>query len=289
VTTPPPGFDPQGQQPQYGQQPPYGQQPQTPPPGFNQPGYGAQPQQPYDPNQPQQPYDPNQQQYGQASPPYGTPQQPYGQQPYGQQPPGYGQQGYGADLNYRAGGTYTQIPGLGTVPLASMGQRFLARLIDGIIIGIPVGIIMTVIISAAASSAVQSAQNAYHLDPTTGQMVGDPNAAAAGLGFLGFIWLLPVIVLVLQAVYEGAMIGLRGATVGKQLMSVRVVRADNGQIPGWGKAFGRWGTMFGPAVIPCLGALWVFLCYLSPLFDNQRHQGWHDKAAKTIVITTNRA
>ncbi|QUQ67994.1 RDD family protein [Kutzneria sp. CA-103260] len=291
MTTPPPGFDPQGQQPNpYGQQP-YGQQPQTPPPGFSQPGYGA-PQQPYDPNSQQF----GQQPYGQASPPYGTPQQPYDpnqQQAYGQQPQ-YGQQPYGAQqpyagqpLQYQAGGIYTQIPGLGTVPLASMGNRFLARLIDGVIIGIPAGILMGIITAALATSAAQDAQNAYHYDPTTGTVVGDPNAAAAtGLGFFGVILLIPVIMVVLQCVYEATMLGLKGATLGKMALGVRVVREDNGQLPGLGKGFGRVGTMFGPWIVPCLGSIWILLCYLSPLFDNQRRQGWHDKAVKTLVIAT---
>ena len=293
MTTPPPGFDPN--QP-YGQQP-YGQQPQTPPPGFNQPGYGA-PQQPYDPNQQQSGQQQfGQQPYGQQSPPYGTPQQPYDpnqQQAYGQQPPPqYGQQPYGQQqayagqpLQYQAGGIYAQIPGLGTVPLASMGSRFVARLIDGLIVGIPFGIVLAVIITAAASGAAQDVQNAYHYDATTGQYVGDPNvAAASGLGFIGIFLLFPVIMVVLQCVYEAVMLGLKGATLGKMAMGVRVVREDNGQIPGMGKGFGRVGTMFGPWIVPCLGSIWILLCYLSPLFDNQRRQGWHDKAVKTLVIS----
>ena len=283
MTTPPPGFDPN--QP-YGQQP-YGQQPQTPPPGFSQPGYGA-PQQPHDPNQP----------YGQQSPAYGTPQQQpydpnqqaaYGQQPqYGQQPYGAPQQPYGQQpLQYQAGGIYAQIPGLGTVPLASMGSRFLARLIDGVIIGVPVGIIMTIITGVMATSAARDAQANYHYDPTTGTYVGDPNAAAAaGLGFIGVFLLVPVIIVVLQCLYEAVMLGTKGATLGKMAMGVRVVREDNGQIPGMGKGFGRVGTMFGPWIVPCLGSIWILLCYLSPLFDNQRRQGWHDKAVKTLVISS---
>ncbi|MBV9846052.1 MAG: RDD family protein, partial [Kutzneria sp.] len=147
MTTPPSGTDPQGQQPAE-QQPP-GQQPagqQTPPPGFDQPGYGQ--QQPY--GQPgygqpgygqQQPY--GQPAYGQQ--PYGQPgygQPAYGQQPYGQ--PGYGQPaapGYGLD--------YVQLPGVGTVRIASMGQRFLARLLDWLIVGIPTGIVAVIILIAS--------------------------------------------------------------------------------------------------------------------------------------------
>jgi len=270
VTTPPPGFDPQGQQPQYGQQPPYGQQPQTPPPGFNQPGYGA---------QPQQPYDPNQQQYGQASPPYGTPQQPYGQQPYGGQQ--YGQPYGGQQMGAGSGLDYIQLPGLGAVRLASMGQRFLARVVDALIVGIPFVILYMIIGAAFASSAANSIQ----IDPETGQVVG------GGAGFLGgsltIFLLAPLIFIVLQILYEVSMIATRGATLGKQVAGVKVIREYDGQVPGWGGAFTRWGVMVAPAIVPCLGGLWVLLCELSPFFDNQgRRQGWHDKAAKTIVTAT---
>lgn len=266
MTTPPPGFDPQGQQPSYGQQP-YGQQPQTPPPGFSQPGYGA----------PQgQPYDPNQQQYGQASPPYGTPQQPYGQQQYGQP---YGQQQqYGGQVG--GGLDYIQLPNLGAVRLASMGQRFLARLIDAVIVGIPFAIIYFIISAAFVSAATSSIQ----IDQETGQVVGGGGFFAGGIGIF---LLIPVVFIVLQILYEVSMIATRGATLGKQIAGVKVIREYDGQVPGWGGAFTRWGIMIAPAVVPCLGGLWVLLCELSPFFDSQgRRQGWHDKGAKTIVTAT---
>ena len=272
MTTPPPGFDPnQGQQPQYGQQP-YGQQPQTPPPGFNQPGYGA---------QPQQPYDPNQQQYGQASPPYGTPQQqPYGaQQPYGGQQQ-YGQPYGGQPMGAGGGLDYIQLPGVGAVRLASMGQRFLARVVDAIIVGIPFFILYFVLGAAFASSAASSIQ----VDPETGQVVS--GGAFLGGGFIIFL-IAPLIFLVLQILYEVSMIATRGATLGKQVAGVKVIRELDGQLPGWGGAFTRWAVMVAPVIVPCLGSLWVLLCELSPFFDNQgRRQGWHDKAAKTIVTAT---
>ena len=40
--------------------------------------------------------------------------------------------------------------------------------------------------------------------------------------------------------YEVTMIALKGQTVGKMATSVKVVRADNGLLPGWGKSIGRW-------------------------------------------------
>jgi uncharacterized RDD family membrane protein YckC len=175
---------------------------------------------------------------------------------------------------------YIQLPNLGAVRLASMGQRFLARLIDSIIVGIPFGIIYFIISAALVSSAASSIQ----VDPETGQVVGGGGFFA---GSFGLLLLTPLVFVILQILYEVSMIATRGATLGKQIAGVKVIRELDGQVPGWGGAFTRWGVMIAPAIVPCLGYLWVLLCELSPFFDSQgRRQGWHDKAAKTIVIAT---
>ncbi|MFD2122458.1 RDD family protein [Streptomyces cirratus] len=82
--------------------------------------------------------------------------------------------------------------------------------------------------------------------------------------------------------YEWLMIAFVGATVGKLALGLKVVKENTGQVPGVGGGFIRW-------IIPMVGA---FLCgigqllvYLSPFFDNSgKLQGWHDRAAGTIVV-----
>jgi uncharacterized RDD family membrane protein YckC len=248
--------DPYGQQPGQGTPPGgFGQQPGTPPGGFGQPGpYG---QQPY-PQQPGYPPPPNP----------------------GQQTPGYGQPG-AAGLQYRAGGIYAEIPSLGLVPVGSMGNRFLARLVDGLVVGLPLAIIYGIISSISTASAVKKAQEAV-------QNGADPNVVSSSVfsGLIGTFALLGLLSLVLTAGYEISMIALRGATLGKQVAGLRVVSEATGQAPGWGSAFGRWGTMFGPMIVPCLGPLITLLVEISPFFDEQRRQGWHDRAAHTVVIST---
>ena len=69
-----------------------------------------------------------------------------------------------------------------------------------------------------------------------------------------------------------------------QAMGVKVVRADNGQVPGWGSSFIRWII---PTVAGFVCSLLTLLVYISPFFDGtHRNQGWHDKAASTFVIRT---
>lgn len=239
---------------------PYGQ-PQNP---QEQPGYGY-PQQPQQGVPPQQPYGYPQQP---GQPGYGAyPQQP-GQPGYGypQQPGQPGQPGYG----YPQGGGY---PG-GPVPnVASMGRRFGARVIDGLIIGV----VYIVLTFAGIAGAANSVKNC------------DPNAADyntcinnASAGFVTKFGAVFGIIIVASLLYEVLMIGLLGATLGKMAVGLRVVKADTGQKPGVGSAFIRW-------VIPQVGSLLcgigALLVYLSPFWDKSgRQQGWHDKAASTMVI-----
>lgn len=68
-----------------------------------------------------------------------------------------------------------------------------------------------------------------------------------------------------------------GQTVGKRVMNIRVIREDGGPL-GYGAATGRFfATILSSA--PCsLGYLWM-------LWDDQK-QTWHDKLARTNVVTT---
>jgi uncharacterized RDD family membrane protein YckC len=258
----------------YGQGP-YGQQPQQP---YGQPGYGQQPggygQPPQSPpyGQPAQaqPYGQHAQSYGQQQnygqqAPYGQ-QQNYGQPPYGQAPQ---QPGYGA-----APGELVTIPGVGTFKLADMGQRFLARLIDGVIIGIPLSVLSLVILAALAPSPE---------DILLGR--------ASSTSFIVTLLIWAGFLILLSVAYEVGMLSTRGATIGKNLMGLRVASAQTANTPGAGLGVNvaglRWAVLYGPSIVPFVGGLWTLVCMLSPFFDNTgARQGFHDKAAKTWVLST---
>ncbi|WP_137814486.1 RDD family protein [Gandjariella thermophila] len=254
----------------YGQQPGQG----TPPGGFGQPAPGTPPggydHPPYpQAGYPQQPGYPAQPGYP-GQPGYGQPGQPgYGQQPGYPAPP--------AGLQYRAGGIYTEIPNLGTVPIASMGNRFLARLLDGLIVGVVAWLVSQLV---GGLFAVGIAAKADQI-----QRTGAPPTELLPQIF-GAIFMSIIAALVVTAAYEVTMIALTGATVGKLAAGVKVVSESTGQVPGWGSAFARWGTMSGPSIVPCLGWIVTFIVEISPFFDEQRRQGWHDRAAHTVVIST---
>lgn len=68
---------------------------------------------------------------------------------------------------------------------------------------------------------------------------------------------------------------LIGATPGKQIMGLRVVRSK-GERVGWLRGIVRYIGYFISAIALFLGFLWVFI--------DGRRQGWHDKLADTLVV-----
>jgi uncharacterized RDD family membrane protein YckC len=124
--------------------------------------------------------------------------------------------------------------------LASVRSRAIARLIDLIIIGVPAVYIFFTLL----------ALNVFE--------------AESGLGLLTFpaVW----------AVYEVALIAVRGQTVGKKVVTT------NNESPGWKSAAIRWAVTVGELI-----SLFGFVLYLLPSRDKKR-QGLHDKLAKTLVV-----
>ena len=150
--------------------------------------------------------------------------------------------------------------------LAGAGSRLLARIVDALIFVVPV---MIVVIAT------------YDFDENSDESAGAP---------LGFTLLIVGIGLI----YEVWMIAAKGQTLGKMAARIKVIRVDNGGLPGWNTSFNRWilpgffGVMsaffqpLGSAFFQPLGLV-SLLVYLSLLWDKQR-QGWHDKVAKTLVV-----
>lgn len=245
---------------------PYGQPPQQPPGG--QPNYGYPQQQPGQPGQPG----------------YGYPQQPPGQPGYGypnQQQPGYGYPQYPqAPGTLQANNGLINIGYLGTVQLATMGQRFLARLVDGVILGAVFGIIL---FAGLAGTIGLGSSTVDDCDPNSTDYYSclhDQSDKAMG-GIAAFFLVISVLA-GLMLLYEWLMIGITGATLGKRALGLRVVRETTGEVPGVGAAFIRYIIPIVGAFVCYIGAL---LVYLSPFFDNTgKLQGWHDRAAGTLVI-----
>ncbi|AUG77679.1 RDD family protein [Kitasatospora sp. MMS16-BH015] len=242
---------------------PYGQQPPQAP---QQPGYGY----------PQQPP---------AQPGYGYPQQGAPQPGYGAPQPGYGYpQQPQAPGTIQANNGFINIANLGPVKIATMGQRFLARLVDGVIVGLVVTLAMVLGLGGAVGLAKSSTDSCTGIDPSTIEYSNciNHNLSNASGGFMAAMFGTLAVVAGFSLLYEWLMVGLVGATLGKMALGLRVVKESTGENPGVGGGFIRY-------IIPIVGAFLCYigaiLVYLSPFFDNSgKLQGWHDRAAGTVVV-----
>ena len=104
-----------------------------------------------------------------------------------------------------------------------------------------------------------------------------------GIGIVEGVLLSSVMFGLVSFLYDPALIAVRGQTVGKMATRIRVVRADNRELPSWGRSFGRWAAPGALMFIPGVGFLLALICYASLTWDASR-RGWHDKAAGTIVV-----
>ncbi|MCC6420630.1 MAG: RDD family protein [Gemmataceae bacterium] len=147
-------------------------------------------------------------------------------------------------------------------PLAGIGTRFLAILLDGLVpmlLLIPAGILGAVISPGLTAAPSQ-------LPGDTMQIV------------IIFVVLLTYLALTCYSALVLAMWAY-GLTPGKWMLGLCVVKYDTGLPVGfWRMALrqtiGQW-----VAVIVCyLGLIWA-------IFDANK-QGWHDKIAKTLVVST---
>ena len=162
---------------------------------------------------------------------------------------------------------WAELPDGRTVKLASPGARFGARVFDIVLLSvIDIAIFLAAVDWAAFNEEVQEETPDF-----AGVFPG-----AGILLVLSAIWI----------VYDIVPVALWGRTLGKRVVGIKVVSAQSGEVPRWGKAIARWAIPGLPAAIPFImwiGGLWWILCNLSLTWDRV-YQGWHDKAAGTLVI-----
>ena len=149
-------------------------------------------------------------------------------------------------------------PTVGEEEFAGFGARFLASVVDGMIAGAIYFVLMiTVFILIGVTAA--------------GLGRREP-----GAGILISMLLFQGIGMILAFGYY-IYFTAKGQTLGKKVLKIRVVRVENGEPPGYTKAFLREvvGKMVS-AMVFGLGYLWM-------LWDGKK-QTWHDKIAGTIVV-----
>jgi uncharacterized RDD family membrane protein YckC len=248
--------------------------------------YAAPPDEPTTPGERDNPYAGRPGPPTEPVPPPPSPGQPYGHQAYGQAPPpapqpGYGQRPPPPPQEQPPAAAYYQWPTQSPVlPVGvyagSMGARLVARIIDFCVVGLPVALLFVFVTLGALAGA--------DVDPVTGDLVlSDQDATQLVIGLV----LATIATVVLSILYEVWMTAVKGATLGKMVMGLKVVDMDTGDVIGWGRSFVRW-------VIPTIGNMVCFVgglvVYLSAFFDSAKaNRGWHDLAARDVVIDVRRS
>ena len=212
------------------------------------PGSGQQPPEDDDPFR-KKPPPPS---YG-AGDPYGSSGPAGGGSPYGAGPPPYG--GGGGDPYGGAGDPLAGMP-----PLADSGRRVLARLVDMILV-------FAVVFLLTWGFNV----NEYEVDSDEieyGRSFGQSLIAA-----------------VLYIGYDTILISRTGQTLGKKWLGLRVANLDNGATPSAQTTFVRSLVLWIPFAF-CCACVWTAIAGGWSFFDKPYKQGLHDKAAKTVVVST---
>ncbi|HLL37064.1 MAG TPA: RDD family protein [Streptomyces sp.] len=183
---------------------------------------------------------------------------PYDGGPYGGGPGGPGGPGGGPGGGY--GGGYPEDPLAGMPPLADSGKRTLARLIDMILVGAVIVLLSWIF-------------NVGEYDLT-----GEDMDTAKSLGQ-------SAIAAVLYIAYDTFMTAKSGQTLGKKWLNMRVANLDNGATPSVQTALLRAAVLWLPFAF-CCACVWTAITGGVSYFDKPYKQGLHDKAAKTVVVST---
>ncbi|MGA2185891.1 MAG: RDD family protein [Bryobacteraceae bacterium] len=136
--------------------------------------------------------------------------------------------------------------------------RFVAVLIDGIILGV-VGAIINI---------------PFNLMMAGMGTMTDPMAIFGS--FMGIFSIMMVLNMAIAMAYESWFVVNKGATPGKLVLSLEVIRAD-GTRPGWGLAIGRYFAK----ILSSWPTIWIG--YIMAGIDDEK-RGLHDRICDTRVI-----
>jgi len=149
---------------------------------------------------------------------------------------------------------------------ASFGDRLVAYIIDFVLLSFVMGIIIVPI---------------FGIGMFTGEMFSEDmeNNPAAGLALMGSMFSTMGILIIIPLLYDALMVASpRQGTLGKNLMKIKVVDKNGGQLP--------LGASIGRVLIKVVSSSACILLWLWPLF-NDKIQALHDLAVSSFVVKGN--
>ncbi|WP_018217431.1 RDD family protein [Salinispora vitiensis] len=171
------------------------------------------------------------------------------------------------------------------LPLAGLGARLVARLID-----ITVVLALNVVVNSwfvwqyvqqISPPFAEAWRRIVEQDTANTTEIPEAGDQAANLQIV-----ILLIATALWMAYEVPSMANRGQTFGKRVMGLQVLPVSAVAPLGFGRALRRWNTLGLPTLLWfCgIGFLLQLIDSLSPLFDRPLRQALHDKRAQTVVV-----
>jgi len=152
----------------------------------------------------------------------------------------------------------------GSATTAGFFSRLVAFIVD---------LILLTLVMLIAGSVIGIIFNFFRLD----QILGYLTASMPGVqtSFQKLVVLVSPFLFLLMILYFAFFWTFFGFTPGKALLGLKIVRRD-GQSLSFGRAILRFLCYWVSAIPLFLGFIWILV--------DKRHEGWHDKIARTNVI-----
>jgi uncharacterized RDD family membrane protein YckC len=162
------------------------------------------------------------------------------------------------------------------LPVAPLGRRLLARLID---IGIVLGL------NALATGWLVYLFLRDYLPLVRAVAGGQPFPATPGR-VQTLAYLIPAVAMLVWLAYEVPALAASGQTVGKRALGIKVMALESTGPLGFRRALRRWGVLGWPTVLWVCGLGFVvqFIDALSPTWGGPLQLALHDRSAQTVVV-----
>jgi len=162
------------------------------------------------------------------------------------------------------------------LPVAPLGLRFLARLIDiGIVLGLN---------ALATGWLVYLFIKDYA--PLVSAVIHSNTLPAVPGRVSALAYLIPFVAMIVWLMYEVPAIAQTGQTVGKRVVGIKVLAMESEAPLGFGRAWRRWNPLGLPMLMwPCgLGFILQLVDSVSPAMGGPLQLALHDRSAQTVVV-----
>ncbi len=175
------------------------------------------------------------------------------------------------------------------LPLAPLGLRVLARLIDtAVVFGLNVignGFLVYLYVTDLWPY-VNALSRAYQSNTVNTVVLPAIPGRAELLG-----WVIPLVLMALWFAYEVPATARNGQTFGKRIVGITVMAQESTEPIGLRRAWRRWNPMGLPVLLwSCLGLgfLLQLVDSVSPTFGGPLRLALHDRGARTVVVHSGR-